>query len=139
MPDRGFKPGFRLSTIDLAILAVMAFGATVTIVAGGEDYWSGLVVVFVVLHFFLFCNVFRITRPPELVWAAVFVLCAGATVLYGFPGWIFTVLASLSVTVFVIRREIGMPWYHGICWQRWNPALPDWWESHVKMTRTERE
>jgi hypothetical protein len=129
MPQREFKPGFRFSLLDLAILLLGGFGA---ILAWAENGWAGFLVAFVVLHFFLFCNVFRISRSPELVWAAAFVLLAGGTIMGDFPGWMFTIIFSLCITGRVLLREMEMPWYHGIGWQRLNPGLPQWWESHRK-------
>jgi hypothetical protein len=92
-------------------------------------WWTGFVIAFVVAHFFLFCNVFRMSRPLELVWAAIFVGLAGSTVVNEAPGWMVTVAGSLVVTVVVIAIEMRSPAYHGIAWQRLNPKLPQWWES----------
>ena len=127
MPRREFKPGFRFSLLDLAILLLGGIGA---VLAWNQIWWAGFVIAYVVLHFFLFCNVFRISRLPELAWAAAFVLLAGGTIVNNIPGWVATVIASLVMTVTVILREMNQPWYHGIGWQRWNPDLPRWWESH---------
>lgn len=126
MPDRSFKPGFRLSWLDLTVLAIGVMG---TILAVREDDRAGFVIAFVVFHFFLFCNVFRISRRPELAWSFAFVLLTAGTFLMDFPGWRFTIVASLGLTVTVILREMGKPSYHGIGWQRLNPALPNWWVS----------
>lgn len=129
MLERSFKPGFRFSRFDLAILACGIVG---TILAGLASRWAGFVIAFVVSHFFLFCNVFRISRRPELAWAATFVLLAAGTILMDFPGWVFTIVVCLGITGRVILGEMGKPWYHGVGWQRLNPALPKWWESHRK-------
>src|SRR6185503_16949754 len=94
-------------------------------------WWWGFVPAFVVLHFFLFCNVFRIARPLELAWAVVFVALAGATIVVDQPGWIVTTAVSLVATVIVIALEMRKPSYHGIAWQKINPGLPQWWEANV--------
>ena len=94
-------------------------------------WWVGFVIAFVVVHFFLFCNIFRMSRPLELVWAATFVALAGSTVMRESPGWLVTVVGSLIVTVAVIAIEMCRPSYHGIAWERLNPRLPQWWESRV--------
>lgn len=93
-------------------------------------------IAFVVAHFFLFCNVFRISRPLELVWAAVFVALAGSTVVNEMPGWMVTIMGSLIVTVVVIAIEMCRPSYHGIAWQRMNPRLQQWWETRVAEQAT---
>jgi len=121
-----FSPGFRLSSFDVAILVAGLLGA---ILLGVQFWWAGMLIGFVVLHFFLFCNVFRISRPSELVWAAVFVATAGLTVLTGFPGWVATAVIAIALSSFLIGRETKKPDYHGIYWKSWNPSLPSWWEA----------
>lgn len=121
-----FSPGFRLSLVDILILFVGLIGA---VFLGSQILWAGLIIGFVVLHFFLFCNVFRISRPPELIWASVFVAFAGITIFTGFPGWVVTFTAAIILSAFLIWRETKREDYHGIYWEQWNPSLPDWWES----------
>lgn len=126
-----FSPGFRLSLFDVLILVVGLIGA---VVLGLQIWWAGMIVGFVVLHFFLFCNVFRISRPPELIWAMAFVGLAGSTIATEVPGWIATVAIALLLSSVLIWRETKREDYHGICWKRWNPKLPDWWKSHKLAT-----
>ena len=123
-----FKPGCRLSALDACVLVCGTVGS---VVAWQTAWWVGFVIAFVVAHFFLFCNVFRMSRPLELVWAAAFVALAGSTVVSARPGWLVTVAGSLVVTVVVIAIEMRCPSYHGIAWQRLNPGLPQWWESRL--------
>lgn len=93
--------------------------------------WSwGFVIAFVLGHFFLFCNVVRMARPLELAWAGVFVALAAATIMLDTPGWLVTASVSLAATVVVVMVETRKPSYHGVGWQRINPGLPAWWESH---------
>ena len=66
-------------------------------------------IAFVVGHFFLFCNVFRIERKPELIWAAVFTVLTASTVLTQMPGWIVTFTSSFLVAVVLIYRETKKP------------------------------
>jgi hypothetical protein len=70
-------------------------------------------------------------RPLELAWAGVFVVLAGTTIALETPGWWVTALGSLLVTVIVVVVEMRKPSYHGVGWQRINPALPAWWEGRV--------
>lgn len=124
--DSSFNPGFRLSLFDVVVLIAWMIGA---FVVGSQVWWAGLVIAFVVGHFFLFCNVFRIARKPELIWAAVFTVLTGSTVLTQKPSWIVTFTMSFLVAVVLIYRETKKPHYHGIGWQRVNPGLREWWEK----------
>lgn len=128
MPTPDFQPGFRLSPLDVAVLVG---GSILSVVLWQQTWWIGFVVAFVVGHFFLFCNIVRMARPLELVWAAVFVTLAGATVVTETPGWAATIAVSLMTTVIVVIIELRKPSYHGIGWRYINPTLPNWWDSHV--------
>jgi len=103
--------GFRLSPTDLIIL-IVGLGATVL----GRNFLAdyALLPAFVVLHFFLFCNVFRIARNLELIWTAVFIVNFFViTNLLGKPP-AFAMAAQIPITIAVITREIIHPRYHGI-------------------------
>jgi hypothetical protein len=127
MPPPTFAPGWRFSTLDGVVLVV----GLVASVAFGVVYWPvGFVIGFSLLHFFLFCNVFRLARALELAWSVVFVgLCAG-TIVYDWPGWGWAVAGSLGMTVVVVAVELRKPSYHGVGWRVVNPQLPSWWSSH---------
>lgn len=131
-PD--FTPGLRLSALDVVVL-VLGFAGTWWL-GVHVAWWAGLIVGFVVGHFFLFCNVFRIARGAELVWAAVFVLLSGATLLTEHPGWPVTITASLLLTVVLVIREMRRPSYHGIAWQRVNPQLQTWWDASMTAQKS---
>src|SRR5262249_27454363 len=96
MKQTAFAPGFRLSVVDVSVIVG---GTTAAIVLSMYVWWWGFVPAFVLAHFFLFCNVVRMARPLELVWAGVFVVLAGATVAFETPGWLVTAVVSLLVTV----------------------------------------
>ncbi len=132
MPPRPFNPGFRLDAIDTLVLVAGAAGA---IFIAQMEWWMGLIVGFAVGHFFLFCNVFRVAKPLELTWSAIFVVLAGSTIATGQPGWLVTIATTLVATLAVIAMQLRKPSYHGIAWQRFNPRLPEWWESQA----TERD
>jgi hypothetical protein len=123
MPDKKFAPGFRMSATDAAVILAGGMGSYF---AAARTPW--IVVIWVIGHFFLFCNVFRIDRTPELIWSAAFLALFGCTLLTGIPGLGGTVALSLMVTVAVIVRETRKPSYHGVGWSRWNPDLPAWWD-----------
>ncbi len=123
---RRFAPGARLSRLDAGVLFVTAAGCgwlakEAPLVAAG--------IAFVVGHFFLFCNIFRIRRIPELIWAAVFTSLVAATVLAGPPGWDATFGASALLTIVLVAIEMRHPSYHGLFWQRVNPGLSDYWRE----------
>lgn len=121
-----FCPGFRLSVRDIVVLV---FGAIASILAARVELWMGAVIGFTVGHFFLFCNVFRMARTLELIWAAIFLGLAGSSILYQVPVWYITFSVSLLATVVLVIVQIRKPSYHGIYWKRINPNLPQWWEQ----------
>lgn len=126
--EHAFRPGFRLSWFDALILVS---GIAAACALHSLAWWAGVIVVFVLGHFFLFCNVFRIARKPELIWAAVFILLTGSTLLTQRPGWAITFIVSALVGALLIARETRQPSYHGIGWRRINPTLPQWWEQQT--------
>ena len=93
------------------------------------EWWLGVLIGFVVLHFFLFCNVFRIARRPELVWAGVFVLLAGLAIVFEMPAWWMVFGGGLLLSAILIALETRKPGYHGVGWRRWNPGLEEWWRK----------
>ena len=128
MGERKFKPGFRLSRLDILVLALGLIGA----VAFAITVWqAGLVIAIVVCHFFLFCNVLRLSRPLELAWAGVFLALAAATIGWDAPGWPVTIAASLGMTALVAVLEMRKSSYHGVGWRSINPGLRDWWQTKV--------
>ena len=122
-----FAPGFRLSLSDVVVLVCGAAGA---FIAGRESLWHGVAIGFVVGHFFLFCNVFRFARGPELLWAAIFTSMASCTAVAKVPGWPVTLGVALLCTIALVAREIRKPDYHGIAWRTINPGLEAWWREH---------
>jgi hypothetical protein len=126
-----FRPGFRFSPLDGLVLFI---GAGLTWLLGSQMVVAGLLVAFVVGHFFLFCNVFRISRRSELIWAAIFVILAVTAIVAGTPPWPVVFGISLVVTIWLIRREMAQPSYHGVGWRRINPSLESWWrDKHAKL------
>ncbi len=123
---REFKPGFRLSTLDILILVVSAVAA---ISLWGVSSKFSTVIVFVVLHFFYFCNITRMSRVPELIWAAGFVLIVGLGVHNDILSLSLAFLICLSLTCLLTILEIRKPSYHGLFWSKLNPNLQQWFES----------
>ena len=126
MAERKFQPGFRLSAIDVLVLVV---GGAASAYAMTVDRWFGIAIAFVVLHFFLFCNVLRMSRPLELIWAGIFAALAIAAISFDLLSWPAVFAISGAVTVIVAVVEVRRPSYHGVGWQKVNPRLPEWWQS----------
>lgn len=133
MTRANFSPGFRLSGLDVVVLVV---GTILSAALWQHVWWMGFIIAFVVGHFFLFCNVVRMARGLELIWAAVFAILAGATIAGETPGWPIAIGSSLAVTAIVVVIELRKPSYHGIAWQQINPKLPEWWDTHMALLAT---
>lgn len=126
MTERGFSPGFRCSFLDVVVLIAGAAGCVAMLSIDGR---IAFIIGFTIGHFFLFCNVFRISRTLELAWAAVFVTLCSASFQWGQPPWMATAGMSFAITCLVIMLELPKPSYHGIGWRKINPRLPEWWEQ----------
>ena len=123
-----FAPGFRLSVRDMIVL-ILGVGISIGL---GKNFWpASFFVVFAVGHFFLFCNVFRISRRLELVWAAIFIVLIGGSIFVQTPTWPVTVVVTICATIAVVFIEMKKPSYHGIFWKQINPRLRDWWDSNL--------
>ncbi|HZZ43817.1 MAG TPA: hypothetical protein VFE58_12840 [Tepidisphaeraceae bacterium] len=122
-----FSPGFRLSRLDIAVLLIGTCASSV--VALFLDRWIALAIAFVIAHFFLFCNILRMSRPLELIWAFSFAALATAATA-SFLTWPVAFTCSAIITLILATIESRRPSYHGIAWQRLNPHLPEWWQSH---------
>ena len=112
------EPGMRFSFTDFVVLAVAALGAWRLFSLGHPLWW---IVVAVVGHFFLFCNVFRVRRTLELWWAVVFVVNVSACFAFGKIDWWPAMGLQLPVTILVICLELRSSSYHGIGAQWINP------------------
>ena len=123
-----FQPGFRLSEMDVGILLLGLCGS---VLLARWDERLGLALLFVLAHFFLFCNILRMSRPLELIWAVLFVLLAGSTFTFGLPTWNYMLIAMLVVTFILAFVQILLPSYHGVLWRKINPKLKQWWDARV--------
>jgi hypothetical protein len=131
---RPFAPGFRLSSLDVVVLVLGALGV---FALWPIDASASLIVGWTVGHFFLFCNVLRMQRRFELIWAAVFVGLCTSTQLSLVPTWPQTFAASLLCTLLVSALQLRSPSYHGVLWQRVNPNLENWWNARQNRLRSE--
>lgn len=136
MTTRSFSPGFRCLVLDIVVLVV---GTIACIAALQYDARITFVIGFTVGHFFLFCNVFRMSRPPELTWAVIFVGLCVVTFQTGWLGWLETAELSIFTTIILVATEMQKPSYHGIAWQTINPRLTEWWEAQQRSLPEERK
>lgn len=126
-PDASrFAPGFRFSWTDAVVLVV---GAVLTWWLARLAGELALLAAFVIGHFFLFCNVFRIGRKPELVWSGAFMVLAALSLGMEILDLRLALGLALGLSTLLILRETRLPRYHGIFWQRVNPRLPEWWKE----------
>jgi hypothetical protein len=124
-----FSPGFRFSVFDGGILVASLLAS---LWLADVSPIASLVILFVVGHFFLFCNVFRVSRRRELQWAAVFVASASASSLANWPGWLVVFAIAILFAAYTIVRETKDPSYHGVFWRVLNPDLPEWFSANSR-------
>ncbi|MGE3174576.1 MAG: hypothetical protein AB7O97_18235 [Planctomycetota bacterium] len=124
--DRAFRPGFRMSAQDALVLA--ASGTATAMLWPGHRPLA-IAVAFVVLHFFLFCNVVRMARRLELVWAAACLALLGASLGFGLLELARALWLTSMGTVALAFVQLRRPDYHGVGWRRINPGLTAWWAA----------
>lgn len=107
--------GFRLSVTDAGVLLACGLGTWWLWGPLGE---FALLLPFVLGHFFLFCNVFRVGTRAELVWCFCFVAVFLGSLHGGWFGMGVLLLAQSPVTLGVILYALTRPDYHGIFWKR---------------------
>lgn len=105
------KNGFRLSFSDVVAIAICA--ATTALF---HDSLGQLVWLFPITlgHFFLFCNVFRVCRRLESIWAVIFVANVAMFTMLDRIEWAPILAMQFPATVAVIVTEIRSSRYHGI-------------------------
>ncbi len=115
--------GFRLSPLDIVVL-IGSFVLTAVLWRPTSGY--AFIALVVVLHFFLFCNVFRIPRNPELIWGCCFLgICATCLIVDVYSPMTVTVLV-LPVSLAIIGWSCRLPSYHGVFADRINPRLNEY-------------
>jgi hypothetical protein len=127
--------GFRFSKSDAAVLLIAAL-ATALLAHHDVPLWW--MVLLVVGHFFLFCNVFRVRRSYELIWAALLLVNSACWLLQLHDGWLAITLTQLPVTAAVILLELHSPSYHGILSERLNPRLRDYLTVRMNASTPQR-
>lgn len=121
--------GFRFSSADAIVLAVGGVGSWLLWDHEFPLWW---IVPAAVVHFFLFCNVIRLRRSLELVWAAAFIVNVIFWLTRLSVIWLPPMLTQLPITLMLILSEILSPRYHGIFASRINARLPDYLAERMK-------
>lgn len=121
-----FQPGFRISRTDSAVLVVGVLSAAC---CWRISVLASLLLLFVLANFFAFCNIIRMSRPSELIWAVGFLLLSSSALRTGRPSWLVVVAVASAATIGLAWLEMRKPSYHGVCWQRLNPELPTWFQE----------
>ena len=121
-----FKPGFRVSKLDVGVIFI---ALTIAAYLYNRSVTFGFIVLFVVFHFFLFCNVIRMSRIPELIWASIFSALAILSLRASILSWNLSVALTLMATLVLVVFELRKPSYHGFLWQKINPNLPVWFSK----------
>jgi hypothetical protein len=119
--------GFRFSLTDAVAMGVFLSAAVGLWRLGSPLWWLLLLAAG---HFFLFCNVFRIVRRRELIWAGLFVLNVGVWAWLDRLTWPGVLLCQLPITVGIIIADMRTAGYHGVLAKRLNPRLNDYLEGH---------
>jgi len=112
---------FSITDFIVIIITALSNGYLWTLIGA-----TSLLIGYVVGHFFLFCNVFRIRRRSELIWGGFFLLNAIIWLLF-FNFNIFGLfLSTFILTIVLITCAIRSPFYHGIFAKQLNKSLEDY-------------
>ena len=120
--------GFRFSLMDAIAIGVFLSAASGLWYLGSPLWWLLLIATG---HFFLFCNVFRIVRRRELIWAGLFVLNVGVWAWLDRLTWTGVLFCQLPITVVLIVADIRAAGYHGVFAKRLNPQLNEYLEGRL--------
>ena len=103
--------GMRFSILDGVVLVL---GSAATWLLWRLIGHFALLLPVTLVHFLLFCNVFRIRRGSELLWAGTFVLNFGSWVFSGSFSWWPVLAIQTAITGAILFVEIRHPRYHGV-------------------------
>lgn len=105
------RRGFRFSVTDLIAIMVCA---VVTWLLWPVLDKIALLFPITLGHFFLFCNVFRIRRSFELIWAAAFIVNVGYSSFVPPFHWPTILAWQTPLTATLIVMECCSERYHGV-------------------------
>jgi len=114
--------------VDVVFLLLGGIGAAY---ATTMNLWLAAAIGFVFLQFFLFCNVIRMPRVLEYIWALTFAGLVASCNLFGVVSWATVFAAASVLTSVLVSIAVRQPSYHGVGWQRFNPRLPEWWNAQT--------
>jgi hypothetical protein len=120
--------GFRFFPTDAAVLGVLAVAAIVLRQIDNPLWW---ILIVVVGHFFLFCNIVRIRRSFELLWGGLFIANIAACLWFGKLGSTGVLCVQLPITAGLVFTEFRSARYHGVLARRTNPRLNDYLEGRI--------
>jgi hypothetical protein len=120
-----FRPGFRISVLDVFFLVGLSF---LSLTVWLFDAGLALLIFLPAGAFFLFCNVFRIRRVPELLWTLAYLPLAAWAYLSEI-GLSAPILLLVGWAAALIGNDVRHPGYHGVFWKQWNPTLPEWFDQ----------
>lgn len=119
--------GFRLSLRDAGVIVA---GLLLWALLRWLAPEIAMLIPIVLVHFFLFCNVFRIGTRRELTWTAGFVLNVAVWAVLGIIWWAGIALVQTPVTLAVIGWALLSRQYHGLGWRWINPGYtPPFWRN----------
>jgi len=127
--------GFRFSKFDAGVL--VGTGVIAALAAAFSPAFAALI-LFVLLHFFLFCNVFRVRRTKEIAWAVVLIFNMMVWIAAGSFLWWGIALLQLPVTVLVVVLEMRSPTYHGVGARAINKQLDAYLKGTLVIRRPKR-
>lgn len=105
------RRGFRLSWTDIAIIVACLIATVILYPSIGPLVLVGPITLG---HFCLFCNVFRIRRAYELIWAVAFVFNFGMWSFFADISWYRILAVQTPLTVLLIGCEFFSSRYHGV-------------------------
>jgi hypothetical protein len=112
--------------MDAVALALFGLAIAALYSRGSSLSW---ILAIVAGHFFLFCNVFRVARKRELMWAVAFVLNVACWLVLDRLNWSNALCSQLPVTIGLIGWEMKAASYHGVFADRVNSRLAEYIEG----------
>ena len=111
---------FRFSIIDFFVLVITMVSS---VYLWQYTVEMSILILFVVGHFFLFCNIFRVRRGPELIWTGFFLANSTFWLVLLEENIIGLLVTTLIFTIIIIANELCLPCYHGIFAKNINKSL----------------
>jgi hypothetical protein len=120
--------GFRFFATDAGVIVLCGVAAFVLQRIEHPLWWMLLIVAG---HFFLFCNVFRVRRRFEIIWAVFLLFNCAAWIFLGHLDWPHVLVTQVPFTIAAVIAEMRSDRYHGIFARTANPRLQDYLEGRI--------